>query len=69
MRALAHFIVKKSVAWMVIAVVLLVGAACAIMARRVKQDDDILAFLPKDNPEVSFFYQVNKRFGGLSLKK
>ena len=36
-------------------------------AVRVEHDDDLLAFLPQDNPDVSTFYEINKQFGGLDV--
>jgi uncharacterized protein len=67
MQALARFIVRKSVAWATVVIVLLLALVSLITAARVKHDDDVLAFLPRTNPEVRLFYDVNKRFGGLDV--
>ena len=67
MKAFAHFIVKRSVAWSVVVIVLSLTAFSAIYASRVVQDDDVLAFLPKKNKEVASFYEVAGRFGGLDI--
>jgi uncharacterized protein len=65
MEKLARLLVQKSIAWGVVAVVLVLAAASVFFARRVQQDDDLLAFLPRENADVRVFYDVNRRFGGL----
>ncbi len=65
MEKFARLLVQKSIAWGVVAVVLVLAAASVFFARSVKQDDDLLAFLPRDNADVRVFYDVNRRFGGL----
>ena len=35
------------------------------MAGQLKQEDDILGFLPEDNPEIAMFQSINEEFGGL----
>jgi uncharacterized protein len=65
MEKLARLLVQKSIAWATVAVVLVLAAASVFFALRVQQDDDLLAFLPRDNADVRTFYDVNRRFGGL----
>ena len=65
MEKLARLLVQKSIAWATVAVVLLLAVVSVFFARRVQQDDDLLAFLPRDNADVRVFYDVNRRFGGL----
>jgi predicted RND superfamily exporter protein len=65
--SLARLLGRKLVAWAVIAVVLLLAVVSLIVAARVQHDDDVLAFLPRTNPEVRLFYEVNQRFGGLDV--
>ncbi len=67
LRALAALFVKKSVAWATIVVVLVATAFLATRATRVERDDDLLAFLPRSNPDIQIFYDVNRRFGGLDV--
>ncbi len=67
MQALANLMVKKSVAWATVIVVLLITLASLFTAARVEQDDNLLAFLPQNNPDIKTFYEVNNRFGGLSV--
>lgn len=66
-RAYANFITKRSVALVVILAVTLLAIAGGVHARRVQEDDDILAFLPKTNPDVAGFYDVAERFGSLDV--
>ncbi|MEZ4294423.1 MAG: MMPL family transporter [Polyangiaceae bacterium] len=58
---------KRSVAWAVVALVAILSIASIFSARTVKQDGDVLAFLPKGNKDVQVFYDVNTRFGGLDI--
>ncbi len=67
MKAFARLIVKRTVAWIVVVVVLGISAAAAVYANRVAQDDDILAFLPRTNPEVAGFYEASDRFGSMDV--
>ncbi|MEP7125681.1 MAG: MMPL family transporter [Byssovorax sp.] len=65
MEKFARLLVQKSIARAVVAAVLVLAAASVLFARRVQQDDDLLAFLPRENADVRVFYDVNRRFGGL----
>lgn len=65
MEKLARLLVQKSIALAIVAVVLVLAVASVFFARRVQQDDDLLAFLPRENADVRVFYEVNRRFGGL----
>lgn len=67
MRALARLVVSKRNAWAIVACVLVVTALAARWAARVEHDDDVLAFLPKTDPDVALFYEVNERFHGLDV--
>ncbi len=67
LRALAALFMKKSVAWATIAVVVLATALLASRAAHVERDDDLMAFLPRSNPDIQVFYEVNRRFGGLDV--
>jgi uncharacterized protein len=64
---LSSFLASRTVSWAVVLVVVALATTALFFARQVKQDDDLLAFLPKDNPEVKAFYEVNKRFGSLDV--
>ena len=67
MQALSRWLVKRSVAWAIVAFVTLLSVVSIFYARKVEQDDDVLAFLPKGNRDVQVFYDVNRRFGGLDI--
>jgi len=67
MEALARWVSNRNVAWAIVLVVGLVTAFCLLQIRNLKNDDDVLAFLPQNNPDVKLFYDINKRFGGLDL--
>jgi uncharacterized protein len=67
MRALAGLIVRKSVAWGIVAAVLVLAVVSPILASRLENDSNLLAFLPETNPDVSAFSDINKRFGGLNV--
>jgi predicted RND superfamily exporter protein len=66
-QLLARLIVKKSVAFATVLAVVCVAVLSLLGAARIQQDDDLLAFLPKDDPDVRTFYEVNRRFGGLAV--
>lgn len=67
MRALAKLIVNKRVAWGIVLLTLLIAAVSPVWAMKLQNDDNLLAFLPKENPAVKAFYDVNDRFGGLDV--
>ena len=67
LRALAALLVNKTVAWATLVVVVAATALLSVQAARVERDDDLLAFLPKQDPGIQAFYDVNRRFGGLSV--
>ncbi len=54
-------------AWAVVIIALLGAGTGLFGASQVDSDDDILAFLPRDNPDVTAFYEINERFGGLDV--
>lgn len=63
----SRVIVKRSVAiFIVVAVLLFVGVG-VFVSYDIPQEDDILAFLPAQDPDVKLFYKLNERFGGLQV--
>ena len=66
-EALARRLANRWVAAAVVLVALAVAALSLVFARRVTQNDDLLAFLPKGNREVATFTDINRRFGGLDV--
>lgn len=67
LQAIARLVVKRTVAWTIVALVLLLTVLSSAGAARVGRDDDLLAFLPAANPDIKAFYEVNKRFGSLNV--
>lgn len=67
MQWLAQFLVRRVAAWATVFVVIGLSVASLYFASRVERDDDVLAFLPRQNPEVGIFYDVSKRFGSLDV--
>ena len=67
MQLLAHLLVRRAAAWATVFIVFILSAASLYFASRVERDDDVLAFLPRQNPEVGTFYDVSKRFGSLDV--
>ncbi len=67
MEALARWVSNRNVAWAIVIVVTLATAFCLLQLRNLHNEDDVLAFLPQDNPDVKLFYDINQRFGGLDL--
>ena len=67
METLASALLKRNVSAIVVAAALLLTGVAAVLAAQVEQDDDLLAFLPQDNPDVRRFYEINRDFGGLQV--
>ena len=67
MESLARALVDKRIAAFVVVVALLGTLAAVVLASTVEHDDDLLAFLPKDNQDVALFQAINHRFGGLDV--
>ncbi len=66
-RTLASLVVDRKFAWGIVFFVVSLTAICGYYAARVVQDDDVLKFLPRDNPEVATFYEVADRYGSLDI--
>ena len=67
MKALARLLCRRRFAALTTAIVLLMTGVLAVFAQQVEHDDDILAFLPEGNEDVSVFRTINERFGGLDV--
>ncbi len=67
MHRLAQRIADRRTAAMIVAVVLVFAAACGVLATRVEEDHDLLAFLPADHPDIVAFRDLSDRFGGLDV--
>ena len=67
MEPLARWVSNRNVAWGIVIAVALLSAVSLVQVRKLQNEDDVLAFLPQDNPDVKLFHDINKRFGGLDL--
>ena len=65
MNRLAELVVDTRVAWGIVVVVALVTAFSLGLAAQLKQEDDVLSFLPANNPDIATFQDINQEFGGL----
>lgn len=67
MVRLARLMTHRTVAWATVLFVLLIAGGSTWLAMHVEQDDDLLAFLPADDPDVRHFHELASRFGGLDV--
>ena len=65
MNLLAELVTNRRYAWTIIAVVAVLTALSFGLAGQLKQEDDVLDFLPADNADIATFQSINKEFGGL----
>ena len=65
MEKLAPLIKKYRYA--IIAITTLVTIGFAAMLPRLKSNDDMMRFLPQENPNIQLFNKVNERFGGIDV--
>ncbi|MFM2161264.1 MAG: hypothetical protein RLZZ383_776, partial [Pseudomonadota bacterium] len=63
----ARWLVQRPVAWVVVLVTLALGVAATLVSLQVEQDDDVLAFLPRTNPDIVAFYEINASFGSTDV--
>lgn len=63
----ARWLVQRPVAWAIVALTLVLGVAATVVSLRVEQDDDVLAFLPRTNPDIVAFYEINEAFGSTDV--
>ena len=59
--------VRRPVAWAIVVLTALLTVVSAGLALHVEQDDDVLAFLPRTNPDIQAFYRINDRFGSTDV--
>jgi uncharacterized protein len=65
METLARLVTQTRSAWGIVVCVLLLVWVCIGQVGKLQHEDDLLAFLPQDNPEIAQFQQINQDFGGL----
>lgn len=63
----AAWLSRPASAKFVVAVTAVIAVIVGFLAGEVNQDDDVLAFLPKNSPEIAQFYAINDAFGGLDV--
>ena len=66
-EAYARLLVRPTVARAIVALTTLVLAVSAGLALEVRQDDDVLAFLPDANLDIATFRRINERFGSTDV--
>ena len=67
MYTLARLVTDRRGAAFIVAVVVVLTALGAWLARGVRHQDDLMAFLPTDNADIAQFRSINERFGGLEV--
>ena len=67
MQLFAHFLVRRTVAWATVFIVFMLSMASLFYASRVDRDDDVLAFLPRQNPEVGIFMMLVSDLASLDV--
>ncbi len=66
-RLLADLVLNRFAAIAIVVGTLVLGGVGVLLAGDVKQDDDVLAFLPEGNADIETFNAINERFGGLDV--
>ncbi len=67
MKTLARWMTNRNNAWIVVIGVAVLAALAGLQVGKIAHDDNILAFLPQDNPDVEAFNRANRLFGSLDL--
>jgi predicted RND superfamily exporter protein len=67
MLPLARLLVQRRSAALWVALVVLLTVVAGAIGSQVRHEDDLLAFLPRDNPDIARFRDINERFGGLDV--
>lgn len=65
MEKFATLVIRFRVPILVAATIITIGFAFALPS--LTPDDDVMQFLPADDPDVKLFRRVNERFGGLDV--
>lgn len=67
MESFARWVTRRPVAWAIIVLTGLFAAASTYYGAGLKQDDDVLAFLPANNPDIRAFRDINAKFGSTDV--
>ena len=65
MRRMGRFVSRYAI-WVIVAF-LAIGGVVAFIGVDPGSESDVLKFLPKSNPDVERFYDVNEKFGALNI--
>jgi predicted RND superfamily exporter protein len=65
MERFVSIVVDKRGAWAIVVLVAVLTVVCLGFAGQIQEENDLLAFLPQDNPDIERFQSINKEFGGL----
>ncbi len=63
----ARLLVRRPVAWAVVALTVALAVFGGVWGVEVRQDDDVLAFLPPGNPDIAAFNAINETFGATDV--
>ena len=66
MKRLARIVTDIRSAWAIVAVVVVLTAVSLGLAGQLRQEDDVLSFLPQGNEDIATFQSINQEFGGLN---
>ena len=66
MKRLARIVTDIRSAWAIVAVVVILTAISLGLAGQLRQEDDVLSFLPQGNEDIATFQSINQEFGGLN---
>ncbi len=65
MRRMGRFVSRYAI-WVIVAFIA-IGGVVAFIGIEPGSESDVLKFLPKSNPDVERFYDVNEKFGALNI--
>ena len=63
----ARWVTRRPVAWAIVVLTALFVAVSTYYGMELKQDDDVLAFLPASNPDIQAFRDINAKFGSTDV--
>lgn len=67
LEAYARWLTRRPVAWTVFVATILLALVTGWLSVGVPQDDDVLAFLPRTDPDIAAFYEINEAFGATDV--
>ncbi len=67
MYRLGQLLADRRVAAVVVVLTLVLGAVSGWLGQQVRHEDDLLAFLSRDNEDIVRFREINEAFGGIDV--